>query len=238
MAEFKRSRLNRKTDEQITKKTILLGVATAVLFFVVVFAGLPLLVKFSIFLGETRSRKEVIVEKVLPPLPPRVVMPFEATNSAKINISGLAEAKVQIELLKNDASLSKIETNENGEFIFENIELNEGDNEFNLVAVSVKGGTSELSKTIKVVFDNKVPELTMTNPVEDSLKVDNPDFDVAGKSEKGVSVTVSGHVAMVDDTGQFKSKIQLNSGDNEIEIIVRDLAGNETRKKIKITYNI
>jgi bacillopeptidase F len=238
MTEFKRSRLNRKTDEQITKKTILLGVATAVLFFVVVFAGLPLLVKFSIFLGETKSRKEVIVEKVLPPLPPRVVMPFEATNSAKINISGLAEANVQIELLKNDASLNKIETNENGEFVFENVELNEGDNEFNLVAVSTKGGTSELSKTIKVVFDNKAPELTMTNPVEDSLKVDNPDFDVVGKSEKGVSVTVSGHVAMVDDTGQFKSKIQLNSGDNDVEIIVRDLAGNETKKKVKITYNI
>lgn len=238
MAEFKRSRLNRKTDEQITKKTVLLGVMTAVLFFVVVFAGLPLLVKFSIFLGETRSRKEVIVEKVLPPLPPRVVMPFEATNSSKININGLAEAKVQIELLKNDASLSKIETNENGEFVFEDVELNEGDNDFNLVAVSAKGGTSELSKTIKVIFDNKAPTLTMTNPVEDSLKVDNPDFDVVGQSEKGVSVTVNGHVAMVDDTGQFKSKIQLNSGDNDVEIIVRDLAGNETRKKVKITYTI
>jgi len=238
MAEFKRSRLNRKTDEQITKKTILLGVVTVVLFFIVVFAGLPFLVKFSIFLGETRSRKEVIVEKVLPPLPPRVVMPFEATNSSKININGLAEANVKIELLKNDASLSKIESNENGEFVFKNVELNDGDNEFNLVAVSPKGGTSELSKTIKVIFDNKVPELTMVNPVEDSLKVDNPDFDIIGKSEKEVSVTVNGHVAIVDDTGQFKSKIQLNSGDNEIEIIVRDLAGNETKKKIKITYNI
>jgi bacillopeptidase F len=165
-------------------------------------------------------------------------MPFEATNSAKINISGLAEANVQIELLKNDASLNKIETNENGEFVFEDIELNEGDNDFNLVAVSTKGGTSELSKTIKVIFDNKVPTLTMTNPVEDSLKVDNPDFDVVGQSEKGVSVTVNGHVAMVDDTGQFKSKIQLNSGDNDVEIIVRDLAGNEAKKKVKITYNI
>jgi hypothetical protein len=238
MAEFKRSRLNRKVEEQITKKTIFLGVLTAILFFVVIFAGLPLLVKFSIFLGEARSRKEVIVEKVLPPLPPRVVMPFEATNSAKINISGLAEANVQVELLKNDASLSKIETNEGGEFVFTNVDLDEGDNEFNLVAVSPKGGTSELSKTITVVFDNKAPELTMTNPVEDSLKVENPDFDIVGKSERGVSVTVNGHVAIVDDVGGFKTKIQLNAGDNDIEIVVKDLAGNESRKKIKITYLI
>ena len=44
MAEFKRSRLNRKTNDQITKKTIFLGLLTIVLGLLVLLFGLPLLV--------------------------------------------------------------------------------------------------------------------------------------------------------------------------------------------------
>ena len=60
MAEFKRSRLNRKTNDQITKKTIFLGLLTIVLGLLVLLFGLPLLVKFSIFLGEGKNKKNSI----------------------------------------------------------------------------------------------------------------------------------------------------------------------------------
>ena len=78
----------------------------------------------------------------------------------------------------------------------------------------------------------------MNNPSEDSLIVDSADFDIIGKSEKGVSVLVNNRVAMVDNEGVFKIKMQLNAGKNEIEKIVKDTALNETRKKISITYDI
>jgi hypothetical protein len=42
-------------------------------------------------------------------------LPFEATNSAKINLSGLSEKGIAVELLKNDVSLSKTQANENGD---------------------------------------------------------------------------------------------------------------------------
>ena len=77
----------------------------------------------------------------------------------------------------------------------------------------------------------------MINPAEEASKVDAAEFNVVGKSEKGVSVTVNNRLAMVDDSGQFKIRFQLNAGKNDIEIIVSDLAGNETRKKIVITYD-
>lgn len=239
MAEFRRSRLERKSDDQITKKTIFLGIFTVLIFILVIFFGLPFLIKFSVFLGETKSRREGNVkEVVLPPLAPRLIVPFEATNSAKIDISGLAEAGVNIELLKNDVSIGKAEVSSNGDFIFSGVELDNGDNGFSAIALSEKSGNSEKSKIINVIFDNQIPDLTMINPSEENITVDYADFDVVGKSEKGVSVLINNRVAMVDDEGKFKLKLQLNAGNNDVEIVVKDLAGNETKKKIVIKYDI
>lgn len=239
MAEFKRSRLERKSEEVITRKTVILGLLTLLLFLLVILFGLPFLIRFSIFLGDIKNRREREVrEKVLPPLPPRIVIPFEATNSARLIVKGVAEAGVVVEMLKNDASIGKVEVPLSGEFVFENIILDEGENSFNALAMTEKGGSSELSETIITIYDNKPPELIMVNPSEGMIKVDSPDFEVAGQSEREVSVLVGGQVAMVDDEGKFKLKKQLNVGKNEVEIVVRDAAGNETRKKVEITYDI
>lgn len=239
MAEFKRSRLERKTEETITKKTVVLGVMTLLLLVLVVLFGLPFLVRFSIFLGDIKNRKDSEVkEKVLPPLPPRLVVPFEATNSAGLVIKGVAEAGVVVELLKSDVSLGKTEVADDGEFVFAGIVLEEGENVFNALAMTEDGGSSEISKPVTVTYDYTTPKLEMVNPMESSVKVDSDGFDVMGKSEKGVSVLVGGQVAMVDDEGNFKLRKQLNVGKNEIEIIVSDVAGNETRKKVEITYDI
>ncbi|HEX8931810.1 MAG TPA: hypothetical protein VF810_01500, partial [Patescibacteria group bacterium] len=230
MPEFKRSRLERKSDEQITRKTIMLGFLTILFFVLIVLFGLPFLVRFSIFLGETKNKKGTdTTEKVLPPLPPRLELPFEATNSSQIAIKGYAEASTTVELLKNDVSVGKTEVSTSGEFNFDQITLDKGDNVFSAVALTEKGGSSEASKTVTVNYDDTPPALTMTNPSEEALTVDYSDFDVAGTTDKGANVTINGHLARVDDSGNFKLKFQLTSGKNDIEIVARDEAGNETR---------
>lgn len=237
--QFKQTRLERKSEEQVTKKTVFLGVITILLFVAIIVFGLPFLIRFSIFLGDIKNKKDTVVqEKVLPPLAPRLVLPFDATNSAKISVKGLSDVNVNIELLKNDVSLEKTQSSENGDFVFDNVQLDKGENIFTAIATNDKGGSSEVSKQLKIIYDDQPPEVTMINPSEQSLNVDYSDFDVVGKSEKGVSVLINGHVAMVDDEGKFKLKIQLNAGKNDIEIIVRDEAGNETKKNISITYDI
>lgn len=238
MPEFKRSRLERKNEEQITRKTILMGFLTILFFVLIVVFGLPFLVRFSVFLGEAKNKREgEVTEKVLPPRPPRLVVPFEATNSATIAIAGVAEPNVTVELLKNDVSVGKTEVPEDGEFTFEDIQLEEGENLFTSVAMTEKGGSSDVSQPVTVVYDHVEPELTMINPSEDSITVDYADFDIVGKTEKGASVTVNGHLARVSDEGQFKLKLQLSSGKNDIEIVVRDGARNETKKSISIKYD-
>ena len=237
MAKFYSSRLEKKEDEEITKKTVVMGVFTVLILVLVLIFGLPFLVKVSVLLGEAKNRNSVSqVEKLMPPLPPRLVVNYEATNSATISISGLSEVGTNVELLKNDISVGKVLTSDNGDFKFNDISLDEGENQFFATASKDKVGGSELSKMIKIEYDKTVPILTMINPSENSLKVDTADFDVIGQSEKGVSATVNGRLAMVDDAGKFKIKFQLNAGKNDIEIVVKDLAGNETRKKIAITF--
>ena len=238
MPEFKRSRLERKKDEQITKNTVFMGFLTVVIFILIIVFGLPLLIKFSILLGNTKSKKDITTENIVPPLAPRLIVPFEATSSSQIKIEGFAEAGSVVELLKNDQSIGKTEVTTDGNFSFGDVELNEGQNNFSAIANKDVGGTSEVSKIASVVFDKTAPELTMSNPGEDSVTVDSADFDIIGKSEKGVNVTVNGKLATVDADGNFKLKIQLNSGKNDVEIVVKDTALNETRKTISITYDI
>lgn len=239
MAEFKRSRLVRNAEEQITKKTVVLGFLTVISFVLIIIFGLPFLVKFSIFLGETKSSKENNVKEVtLPPLAPRLVLLFEATNSGTISIKGLAEANVTVELLKNEVSIGKTQVTSDGDFSFDGVELNKGDNSFNVIAMTEDGGSSEVSKTASVTYDDQPPELTLINPNADSVTVDKVEYEVSGNTEKGASVLINGHVAMVDNNGKFKLIIQLSSGKNDVEIIASDLAGNQTKKTVVITYDM
>ena len=238
MADFKRSRLERKKDEQITKKTVFMGFLTVLIFVLIVVFGLPLLIKFSIILGNSKSKKDITNENIVPPLAPRLIVPFEATSSSKIKIDGFAEAGAEVKLLKNEQTIGTTEVTVDGNFSFMDIELSDGENNFSAIATKEDSGSSDVSKIVSVVYDPISPELIMSNPSEDSLIVDSADFDIIGKSEKGVSVTINGKVAVVDSEGNFKLKIQLSPGKNNIEIIVKDEALNETKKTISITYDI
>jgi len=233
-----RSRLDRKQDEEITRKTVILGGVTALIFVVVLVFGLPLLIKLSVLLGNSKSNLKDNQEMLLPPLPPRLVTSFEATNSARFSIFGVAEPNVEVELFKNDLSLGREMVDDKGSFSFTNITLDMGSNTFTALASREKEGVSEPSKAVIVIYDDQPPSLTMSNPVEDKLSVDVADFDVVGKSDRGVSVIINGKLASVDDEGGFKLKVQLNAGKNNVEIVVRSEAGNETRKTIEITYDI
>jgi len=242
MSEFfktkNRSRLIRKQDEEITKKTVVLGGVTVLIFIAVLVFGLPLLIKLSVLLGNAKSQSKDNQEKLLPPLPPRLVLNFEATNSAKFSIYGVAEPNVEVELLKDDLSLGKNTVDEKGGFSFTGITLEKGGNTFTAIASKEKEGQSELSKAVTIIYDDQPPSLVMTNPVEDKLTVESSDFDIVGKSDKGVSVVINGKLATVDDEGGFKLKVQLNAGKNNMEIVIRSLAGNVTKKTIELTYDI
>ena len=79
-------------------------------------------------LGNKHRDDAVNQEKLLPPLPPRLVTSLEATNSANFSISGVAEPQVEVELFKNDITAGKTNTDEKGGFTFTDIILEKGGN--------------------------------------------------------------------------------------------------------------
>jgi hypothetical protein len=237
MTQFKRSRLVRRNEEMVTKKAVFMGFLTIFFIVLVMVFGLPMLIKFSVFLGNNKKsneKKDVLVA----PVAPRLVIPYEATNTASVFIEGFAEKGVKVELFKNEVSIGETQVTENGDFAFKNISLDEGDNSFSAIASSDEAGAGDGSNPIVVVYDIQAPKLELTNPTEKELTVDYADFDITGKTEKDVSVTINGKLATVDDDGNFKLKIQLSMGKNDLEIIVKDAAGNETKTKVSITYSL
>ena len=146
---------------------------------------------------------------------------------------------MEIKLTKDGQDIGMTDVPGGGEFSFREVGLDMGVNQFTAIATSKDGVSSDMSKVLNVTYDNQSPVFKLTNPAADNVTVDSADFDVTGESEeKGVSVLVNGNVAMVSSEGKFKIKLQLNQGKNDVEVIVRDVAGNESRKKVVVTYDI
>jgi len=235
MPEFKRSK-EKVEDKNLTKKTIMLGGATFLLFLIIFIFGLPLLIRFSVYLSD-RKKNNTNKTIVLPPQPPRIMLPFESTPSATIDIKGFAEKGVNVELSLPDGKKIRKTANDDGEFIFEKIDLQSGPNIFSGIAFFADDTPSEASKNFIVIRDDSPPELEITNPGEEKVTVDVPDYDLVGKTEVKSLVKINTYVASVNDKGEFKLKLQLQPGKNEYTIVSKDPAGNQTTKKVTITYD-
>jgi len=238
MPSFKtRTRLSRKQKEKITRKTVLLGVFTVFLVVILAVWGLPFLVRLALFLGDVKKDNGSTdsIEETIPPLPPRLFLPFEATNSSLIKVTGVSEKGLEIELIQNDRPVTKIVAGEEGGFEFRSIDLSAGENYFLAFSTNEQGQISQPSEELLVIYDNEAPELEMTAPSEESIKVEETDYTVTGRTEEGVSVTVKGRVAIVNSDGSFKVRVPLSEGENQVEVVATDMAGNVTKREYKIT---
>jgi len=79
--------------------------------------------------------------------------------------------------------------------------------------------------------DSTPPELTL----DETPKLTRDDvLIVQGTTEPGAVVAANGTSAVVDGNGNFMVKIKLETGVNEIKVVAKDKAGNETLKVITI----
>ncbi len=106
-----------------------------------------------------------------------------------------------------------------------------------MVARDNHGNTSEESRSWTVTVDNEGPELSISEPQEGQRFFENDSpITVKGKSEEGVDLRVNDRMVMVGNKGEFELKMSLKEGDNQIEAVAIDAAGNETRKAILVNY--
>ena len=235
---MRRSRL-KKYSEKKTRKTIILSIIGIIIILYILFKfGIDFLVNFSLFISGSRSQSNsstitnqinFVSAPILNPLPP-------ATNSAEIIISGSSSKSETIYLYINSSIVDQTQTDEKGVFHFvENLE--KGSNLINAKA-EYKNSKSSLSDSFNVLFINSSPTLNISSPQDgESFKKDQNSVTVSGKTDPGISVTVNGFWAVIDDNNNFSYNLPLQNGDNQIKIIATDQAGNKTEKDLKVNYS-
>lgn len=238
MARFARSRLSHLEEKRSRQQTLFFVFLTLLLIAAVFFLGIPLLIRLAIFLGELQSSGQPIeVGDTIPPAPPTLETLQEATNSARLSLSGFAEAGSSVELFLNGQAVAEKVADAAGEFGFPNLTLKKGNNSFFLTATDNAGNVSQASQSQTVVFDDQPPPLSLFTP-ENGAAFFGPQksVKVEGQTEAGASVSVNGHQVVVGPEGKFSYNMGLSEGENEIKVSATDRAGNRTEETRQVTY--
>lgn len=229
-------RLNRREEKMAVKKTVYLSIVSIFILIFIFTLGVPLLGKFADFLDvvfrnkvEQASNEGGVQAPILDPLP-------QATNSAGLSITGFSATSGKVLIYNNDEKIDETET-DGGEFLFGDFTLREGENNIAVKAISAQGKESDFSAVAKVLFLQKEPSLSVSEPSEGQNFSGNNRIKVAGKTDRDVQVYANGFLANTTIEGSFEVFVPLSSGENTIEVKAVDLSGNTKIAKVKVNFS-
>lgn len=228
----------KKTEKRLRRNLIL----TILVIFSITYAaftwGIPALIgSLSVFNKlKPETKKEKITENSAI-APPVLSIPFEATNSAHLPISGYASSNSEIEIFLDEQSVSKIKTEGDGGFKTDPIILSLGTNNITAVTINEKGEKSFPSKNIRLIFSNEKPKIEVSEPADGKVvQGGDKKTTISGKTDPTNSVTVNGSTVIVNSDGQFQTTVELSDGDNIVIVIATNNVGNTTQIQKKVTY--
>lgn len=232
-----RSRLSRKIEQQSKKNLFFSLIGIILVVFIIIKFGIPLLVNFSLFVSSPKNDREETKNSTISFVPTPILNPIpSATSSAEVVISGFASPKQNVELYINNQLIDKVSVSDKGTFSFTE-KISSGENVIRTKAI-IDNKESELSKPISIVLINKPPNLNIDSPVDgESFSKDQAIIDIVGKTDIDAKITINGFWAISDRSGHFSHRLPLASGENKIQVIAEDLAGNKTQRELKVTFS-
>lgn len=229
-----RSRLKHHLQQQSFKNIFLaIGGIIALIVLMATF-GMDILVNLSLLVKKPLGTE--IKKDDLAYIAPPVINPMsEATNSAKIIVSGYAGEKQTVNLYVNGKLADKTTVKKNKQFVFSDIEVEKGSNEIKVRAVAENKKESDYSSITKITYIDKPPTLDITSPQDgQTVTKNNGQIQISGKTDPGVKITVNDFWAIVQDDGTFTYMLSINDGETVIKIEATDDANNKTSKEIKV----
>jgi len=184
-----------------------------------------------------QSTKEESVAENPNLAPPIINIPYEATSSSKIDISGYAASHSKVKIYLEDELVGTTTAEDNGSFTVQDITLSLGTNNIYGKTEDENGKESLASKTIKVIFDNEKPPLEVSNPSDGQTFSGERKMNVVGKTEPNAMVSINGEQAIVDSEGKFSRQFSLSDGSNTFTIVAKDSAGNSIERTLNVTFN-
>ncbi len=216
------------------KRVIAIGVVIIIIYLFATSIGLSLLADASIFVGNLLAGKTAERENVNYLDTLTVDEPSQATPKAEILISGFAHGFSKLEFYLNEKKVHE-KTIKNTENFSETVSgLREGDNEIYLIATA-EGKEQKQSKIFTITYLAKKPDLEVTEPASGST-VRKEDLTVKGKTSPDNTVKVNGQPAIVDTTGAFEYTLRIKEGENKLQVVATDLAGNTTEAEVIVRY--
>lgn len=226
--------------EQKTKNILVRNIILGLVVLYVVFAwGIPALVGgLSVFNKFKKVDQNTPVTQDETIAPPVLNIPYEATNTATIRISGYASPKDKVKIYLDDDLKTTAPVDDNGSFTSDPISLALGTNNIYGKTQDDNNHESLPSKNIRLLYSSDKPKLEISSPDDNSqIKGGDKKVTVSGVTDPNNNITVNDTVAVVDSSGNFSTAISINDGDNNIVVTATNSFGNSTQVSRKVTYS-
>lgn len=232
-----RSRLTERIETQ-TKRNIILTVIGIIIIVILLWKfGVPLMATVSFMLAGSKN-EESTEKKDTYIAPPTLDDTYDATNSARVNISGSSLNTTTIELFVNNEKVDNTKVEDGNTFSFTAVPLDSGENSIKVRAIGDGNQKSNFSNIVTITYLNKAPELSIDSPSDGaSFHKDEKTVEVKGKTDPGTRITVNDFWAIVDTDGNYSYTVALKDGDTDIKVQATDDAGNKIDKQIKVNYS-
>ncbi len=226
-------------DKRRSRKAAGLIILSGIVLGLAIFVGQKVLTGLFLFISSVKNSGQTSVkEDFIPPGPPLIYLPYEATNSATISISGYAEPGVTVFMTLNSGPIKNIVAADDGSFLIADVPLKDGDNNFTAVAVDAAGNKSQPADVRTVYYSNKPPKLEINSPNKgQNFAGSNNRIEVKGLTDPQAKIMINDRQAIVGGSGNFSYWMGLNSGENKITVLAIDEAGNEQQQELTINYS-
>ncbi|OGK13965.1 hypothetical protein A3A93_04945 [Candidatus Roizmanbacteria bacterium RIFCSPLOWO2_01_FULL_38_12] len=160
--------------------------------------------------------------------------PPSATSSASLKISGHTAEYDTVDIYLNNIKVDSATPKSSGDFSKTIGSLRSGNNTIYFVANTANDKQEKKSDTYNVEYVSEPPQLEIESPA-DNAKVASQEIEVKGTTDNGVTLKLNNLPVVVDSQGNFKSSYRLKDGENKLELIATDIAGNETKNTLIVT---
>jgi flagellar hook assembly protein FlgD len=175
---------------------------------------------------------ELSREVILVTQPPELTIAAPAdgqwTNEKLIRVAGTAPPGTLLKINGQEATVA-----EAGGFEHEVI-LQEGDNTLKVEVTDDVGNAS--SQEIIIHRKTTAPSLSLS--VDEGEIFQQAEVQILGKTEPSTSLLVNGQAVNVNALGEFQTTVSLLQGENMLEFVAQDQAGNVTQLQRRLNFDV
>lgn len=229
----RREKLEEKKSLQKTYLYLAAGAAFLIFFLIV---GIPFLVDFSAFLSSALAPQKKVAKKAKRYLQqPQLEIPYEATNSATIKITGYGAENTEVELYVNNYK-SATTSDKKGLFSFSNVSLAKGENELYVLTRDKTSQEEAKSEIATITFDKEPLKIELENLNDGQEFTLNNQITIKGKLSEEGTLHLNDRFIMINSDKSFSTDLELNEGDNKLIFLGIDRAGNQTKQELTARF--